>query len=222
MQSMVYLGTFCLHGKWVIYCTYPSERLDIMDEVSDLCAGCASLGGRCFEVQVKFLLTKWMSPGCPWVQNEEQCKWQSLFSLHAGKAVYRFRPSVPLCCCFGVSFSLVPWNGLVREVPEAAAGEGDPINGRAAGAAGSAAVVKPAVGVPVAISGTVAERGRGREDRWCWSRSCRRGDTIPHVPGRWSRKIPSDSTKKAHCFQIFRNFAQFQGIRFDKQLCSKS
>ena len=109
-----------------------------------------------------------------------------LFRDHIRNRDQQRSQKVPLCCCFAVPLSRVPWNGLVREVPEAAAGEGDPIKGGAAAGAG-AVVVKPVAGVAVVDSATVAaapaaERGRRREDRWCWSRSCRRGDTIPHVP----------------------------------------
>ena len=48
------------------------------------------------------------------------------------------------------------------------------------------------------------------------------GGHHPACPTENRGKFLQPPPKRAHCFQIFRNFAQFQGIRFDKQLCSKS
>ena len=48
------------------------------------------------------------------------------------------------------------------------------------------------------------------------------GGHHPACPGTMIEENSFSLHQKAHCFQIFRNFAQFQEIRFDKQFCRKS
>ena len=71
-------------------------------------------------------------------------------------------------------------------------------------------VVKPAVGVVAVVdSAATVERGRRREDRCCWSRSCRRGDTIPHVPS-CLRKVPSLPSLQVQPQKVSTNATAFR------------